>query len=114
VVVSGTLQADAAEIRKALITLVAPGDVAELRALGVPNGRYSNTWSGYYDDLEAMAVQAAHLSDQGAKGVYFTLNPVLAALLARSANKSRIAGKDHIVTHNFIPGLDTQPELSHS
>jgi len=26
----------------------------------------------------------------------------------------RLPGYAHIVTHNFIPGLDTQPDLSHS
>jgi RNase P/RNase MRP subunit POP5 len=92
------MKADAQEIRRTLQVMIEPGSVVELRALGVPNGKWTNTVSGYFDDLDTMAEEAARLSDAGAKGVYATLNPVVAALLARSSNKARVAGRDDPTT----------------
>ena len=110
-----TLRADPAKIGGALKVLIEPGSVVELRALGVPSGRYANTISGYFDNLDAMALEAARLSDVGAVGVYFTLNPLKPSLLARSANRARIAGRDvpsagdHDVTGRRWLLIDSDP-----
>ena len=67
--------------------------VLELRALGVPQGRRTTTFSGFFDDFSALARDAVHLDQQGATGIYVTLNPVNPALLARCSNKVRMAEK---------------------
>jgi hypothetical protein len=71
---------DHSAIHHTLELFVEPGTVVELRALETSH----RTISGYYDNLEVMAEHAATITD--ASGVYFTLNPVNAALLARSHN----------------------------
>jgi AAA domain len=82
-------RADLAEIRRSLEALVEPGSVVELRALNVAqNGGRRFTVSGYFDDLEKMATEAAKLSGISS-GVYFTLNPLARALLSRAANRVR-------------------------
>ncbi len=64
--------------------------VVELRALEVTQ-RYGRpgTVSGYYDDYSKLATDAARWTKH-AKGVYITLQQVNPALLARSANNSKI------------------------
>ncbi|KUG21831.1 hypothetical protein ASZ90_008404 [hydrocarbon metagenome] len=70
-----------------------PQEVVELRAIGL-NGN-SSFWkgfskgivSGYFNDAEALEKAAHTLDSAGASGVYFTLNPVNAALLARAVNR---------------------------
>jgi hypothetical protein len=112
-----TLCADVAAIRRTLSILLGPGNVGELRALNVPNGRgYLETHAGYFNDLNAMAKEAARLSDIGAEGVYATLNPVRKELLARSANRVVGARKrgtstsDRDVTHRRWLLVDLDPE----
>ena len=66
--------------------------VHELRALNVPEGAYHvRAIAGFFDDPEAMAREAAQLSERGATGVYWTPNPVNPDLLARSVNRTRRA-----------------------
>lgn len=76
------------EVQEAIRRDVAPlwieGSVYELR---VPKAR-QGTVSGYFDNLDALALHASRLDGQ-ADGVYMTLNPVHPALLARAANKVR-------------------------
>ncbi len=74
---------DAVEIRRALGILVEPGSVVELRVPATRRG----TVSGYYNDLDALARDAARLSGT-APGVYVTLNPVRRDLLARAVNRT--------------------------
>lgn len=74
----------AEQITKALNIFVGAGNVAEIRALGV-EGRKNRTDAGYFDDFE-MAAHAV-LSIRDAKGIYFVLNAVNPALLARAANR---------------------------
>lgn len=75
-----------------------PGEVCEIRAIGV---RGSNRgWegrvgpagivSGYFDNAEDFGRCAAILDEAGAKGVYFTINPVNPALIARSSNRLKV------------------------
>jgi P4 family phage/plasmid primase-like protien len=73
---------DRGEIARAVALLVAPDTVVELRAPGSQRG----TLSGYFDTPEALIDAAASLND-GAPGVYITLNPVHRALLARATNR---------------------------
>lgn len=71
------------EIRRTVEVLFEPGVVAELRAF--KDGKIT---SGYFDDFEALAEQAAKLDGRGFS-VYATPNPVNPALLARAANRAR-------------------------
>ena len=78
---------DSKQVEQIIDTLnifVGKGNVCEIRALNV-EGRKSRTDAGYFDDFE-MAARAV-LSIRNASGVYFVLNPVNPALLARAANR---------------------------
>jgi hypothetical protein len=70
-----------AEMQRAVEVLSEPGGVAELRAL-----KNATSAAGYFDDFSALSREAAKLDEQGF-AVYVTANPVVPALLARSANK---------------------------
>jgi hypothetical protein len=89
---------DPTEILRALHTIVEPGQVVELRALGVSTSAYprSHTVSGYFDDLEKLTQGAASLSK--AKGIYFTPNPLKPALLSRAANRLRVVDRHDPLT----------------
>lgn len=71
----------AEEIRGSLDVLFEPGQVVELRAL---HGK--KTESGYFDDHDALAEEAARL-DERRYQVYVTLNEINPALLARANNR---------------------------
>ena len=94
-------------IATALRTLLAPGQVCEVRALGCTcrARRSLHTRSGYFDyDHIDDAVAAAKLltgrgSEMKSAGVYITLNPVLPDLLARRSNRVDIADKDYKSTN---------------
>ena len=87
------------EILGALRLLFKDGDTLEIRALGaVLYKERTGTKYGYFNDLETAAYAAAAISDRGAKGVYVTLNPVNEALIARTNNKIKTAGKDTSLT----------------
>lgn len=76
------------EIERALRLLFQPGDVVELRAL-FGKGRTQRIDSGYFDDLHALAEEAARLDNcrnPSPSGVYVTMNRLDAAILARSPN----------------------------
>lgn len=74
-----------------------PGEVVEIRAIGGMKGK-SSLWSGwaggqkpvvagYFDNAAAFHEAANGLDKAGAHGVYFTLNPVDPALIARASNR---------------------------
>jgi len=73
------------DIRAALAVLTEPGQVVELRVIGV-DGRANRTDSGYFDDMDALAKVAARY-DGRAAAIYITLHPVMPALRARAANR---------------------------
>ncbi|NMA27450.1 MAG: AAA family ATPase [Burkholderiales bacterium] len=105
----------AAAILRDLRPLVEPGRVVELRALdAVTTGHRSpHVVSGYYDDLTALARDAAEL-DGRCRGIYVTLNPVAPALLARAANRIRSPGRDSTtgdsdVSHRTLLLVDLDP-----
>ena len=79
------LLSDEPEIRRSLSVMLRPGHVYELRTVG-------KTWSGYFDDFDKMAEEAACLSGaDGIEGVYCTINPCDPNLLARAANRVKWA-----------------------
>jgi P4 family phage/plasmid primase-like protien len=83
-------RSDPAEITRTLALLCQPGEVYELRALNTDRG----TASGYYTNHQALVRDAITSSDRlNADGVYLTLNPVLPALFARSANTLRLGAR---------------------
>jgi replicative DNA helicase len=75
---------DYSEIKRCAQLLLDPDQVYEIRAIG--KDKYRTVTSGYFNDPEQLAINAAKLSGNVA-GVYFTANPVLPDLLARSANR---------------------------
>lgn len=77
------------EIAAALRAILEPGQVTELRALGVRtrDWRQPHTVSGYFDDPEKLATAALQI--ESAQGIYFVPNPINSALLARAANRAR-------------------------
>jgi hypothetical protein len=64
------LKADPAEIRRTLEMFFESGQVTELRALDVSTSRIRrpHTVSGYFDELDALATEAAKVAPY-AKGV---------------------------------------------
>ena len=80
----GTALTAADEIRRAIGYLSRPGDVGEIR---VPKAGRNRTISGYFSDSERMAQELEVLETLRFPGVYRTLNPVNASLLASADNK---------------------------
>lgn len=80
------------EIQRALALLAEPGQVVELRALGVksPISSKGLTYSGYFNDWVKLASAALQLTRR-AEGVYITLNPIDPRLLARRVNRVDVA-----------------------
>src|SRR5215213_6994244 len=70
------------EIQRTVASYYEPDVVVEIRAFNEAGW----TRSGYFDNPELLAREAAELDRQGWQ-VYATLNPVNAALLARAANR---------------------------
>ncbi len=108
------IQAQLEEIKKALDIFTEPGQVVELRPLEVKDGRFKNTYSGYFDDMGKLAIDAQIKSGR-ALGVYITLNPVNPDLLARAYNRIEQAkkgdstGDSQIVWLRWFP-VDTDPD----
>lgn len=91
------------EIKRALGVLFEPGDVVELRAIGV-QGRIH---AGYYNDMGKLATDAARITNI-ADGVYIVLNEINKDLLARSQNRITISPKNltqdkDIVRRRWLP-----------
>lgn len=78
---------DADMVLRTIQLLYEKGAAVELRALGVPSGRLSQTWSGYFDNSADLVTGAKSLVADGASGTYVTLNSVDPRLLARRANR---------------------------
>lgn len=90
-------------IRQAIAVLFDPGDVAELRAF---KGRRC-TISGYYDDPDRLATDAAKVN-RTAGTVYVTLNRIVSDLLARRANRYEeyaaiTTSDDQILRRRWLP-----------
>ena len=97
------------QIAVGLRALVEPGATVELR---VPKAGRARVISGYFDDLDAMAAATARF-DGRYPGVYFIVNPVEAALLARASNRiveyAELTTSDHnIARRRWLP-IDLDP-----
>ena len=96
------------EVARVFQLFFAAGDVWEVRALGVA-GRANRTDSGYFNDparaAEVVVDSEAFLT---ARGMYFTLNPVMPALLARACNRmepwaTNTTKDHHVVRRTWLP-----------
>jgi len=72
------------QVISAASVLFRPDDVIEVR---VPKAGREKTISGCFRDLDKLAAAAAQLENRKYPGVYWTLNPIDPALLARAENK---------------------------
>jgi len=76
-------------IQAACWALFSPGQVVELRILGIGR-RAGHTASGWFSDYGALCEAALRYESQRVpEGIYVTLNPVHEACLARSPNAVR-------------------------
>jgi hypothetical protein len=98
-------QADHQNIEEAIRVLFEPGQIVELRA---PKAGKYGTISGYFNDPKKLAEKLAELSGE-VPAVYYTLNPVNHALLARAHNRAKTYAKDttsdsrdNIVRRNWL------------
>ncbi len=69
----------------AIAALFRPGDVVELR---IPKAGRFKTISGYFNDFGKLA-DAIEMHSGNFEGIYYTLNPVNPALLARANNNAK-------------------------
>ena len=105
---------DRAEIVRAVRLIVPAGAVTEARILDATTrgDRFAQTYSGYFDDAEALAHAVAELVSW--RAAYFIPNEINPALLARAANRIRPAKKEpttsdgDITRRRFLP-IDTDP-----
>lgn len=102
-----------ATIRDALTTLCAPGQIVELRIPKIDNKK--RTDSGYFSDFGKLA-SAAVRYDGKASGIYFTINPVEPALLARAENRVKewadlSTSDDYIACRRWLP-IDCDPKVN--
>ena len=109
-------KADVAVIETALRSIVSEGQIVELRALSVPGSDgIKRTYSGFFDDPGQMAQFCARLSDQGAKGVYFTPNPIKASRKTENLNTMTVGSRGKSATDSDIEEIrwlliDIDPE----
>ncbi len=104
------LTVDRETVRKATRLLFERGEVIEVRALGVR--RYDrdriHTESGYFDNSEA-ALNAIEEISCHARGMYWSLNPIDSALLARRANRLDLVANgettsdEHTTHRRYLP-----------
>ena len=110
-----SLDASADQILDFVTKVLAPEQLVELRALGVPTNMGPRTFSGFFTDHEAFAQAAANLSDIGASGVYFTLNPLKPTVSSAPRNRVTVAtrgstAKDIDVERSKWLLIDIDPE----
>lgn len=77
------------QIREALRLFFHDGDVVELRCLELQQGNRRVTASGYYNDMDKLAHDAAAV-DGLCAGIYVVMNRINPALLARRENKLEV------------------------
>ena len=92
-------------IRASMSRILAPGQVVELRALHVPTSGGPRTFSGFFTDVDAFAQAAAQFSDMGARGVYFTPNPLKPDLLGSMANTASPATRGSLAKDIDVTGI---------
>jgi hypothetical protein len=93
------------QIASALRHVLEPGQVTELRAVGVrtPEYRGRHVEAGFFDSdhVEAMASEALRLTKY-AQGVYFTLNPLHPDIVHRCYNRVRVAGEGELAKDEHV------------
>jgi hypothetical protein len=109
-----TLRPDPDTLRAAWRHHVRPGDVHEVRVLksranGPCRWRSGLTYSGYFNDVDAFVRAVTPVTGSDAPGIYWTINPVSADMLARCANRLDIAGKGQLTSDTHIPRLTRLP-----
>jgi hypothetical protein len=96
-------------IREAASLLFMPGHVTEVR---IPKSR-RGVISGYFDDLDKLASAVAWYNSK-VPGIYFTLNPVNQALLARAYNRlienAKITTADTDILRRYWLPFDFDPK----
>ena len=111
------------DIHRTCEALFEPGQVAELRILGV-DGRRTRTDAGWFDDWDALAAAALRYESRTRPdglpnrlaenhGIYVTLNPLHEACLARGANKviewaSQTTSDRDVLRRRWLP-IDLDP-----
>lgn len=93
---------DLEETRKYVRLTAHEGDVRELRIFGVEEGRFSNDYTGYFNNSKALLQAVEELAPK-ARHVYITLNPVNPDLLARCANRVERIRKGASTSDKDIP-----------
>jgi hypothetical protein len=93
-------------IREALAVFLRPGQVTELRALGVGSAR---AVTAFFRDPDALARRAAELDAQGARGVYFVPNPLRPDLVPEGdpSGKGSARKADVVARHWLL--IDSDP-----
>jgi Protein of unknown function (DUF3987) len=91
------LRPDPSEIERAVHTLFQPLDVVEMR---VVNTVREGTVSGYFNDHSVLVRTLAARNDD--PGIYYTINPVLPDLLARSVNRVKSRVKLTTADHDIV------------
>lgn len=107
----GMAQHQYAEIEQALSEFVEPGQVFEIRLLHGSNKKRVD--AGYFDHPAHAATALAALNEPY-QGIYFTLNPVMPDLAARSYNRitpwAALTTMDtHILERHWLP-VDIDPD----
>ena len=100
----------------AIRLLFRPGQVVELRALGVRGAKVKKkfTLSGYYDDHMRMAEDVIPMSNTpGVYGIFWTIQIINSALLARSPNRyiegpEATTGDADVLEYRWLP-IDIDP-----
>jgi hypothetical protein len=89
-------------IAEVLRCLFSPGDVVELRALGVQRRQERpHSECGFFDDFSKLGELALSL-ESFAKGVYVTLNPLKKDILARRCNRIDYANEHDTATDKDV------------
>jgi len=105
------IQRQITAVQQALTVMAAPGQVLEVRIIGVDD-RKNRVDSGYFDDFTQLA-QVLPRYNGRAEGVYITLNEINPALLARAANRikswSTLTTSDSDVTRRRWLPIDIDP-----
>jgi hypothetical protein len=93
---------DEAEVRKTVAAFVPAGSVFEVRALSAQlrGERKVGTVSGYFNDADRCIAELEKLSS--AKAIYFTLNPIMPALLSRCENRLAYADKNALTGDQHV------------
>jgi len=102
-------------ILAALRATIPPGQVTELRILGV-GGKRKRKVAGWFDDMDALADAVIRFERQSPAGTYFIPNKLHAGCLARAVNKTidwpepgQLSSDNDIVRRHFLL-IDLDPD----